>query len=189
VAREMDRIAWPELEATFARMEADARAVLTATLPDRPSAAIERLADIRYVGQASELVVPLPAGPFTAASRGALLQAFETSYLAAFTRTPPATQVEIINIRVRASVDVEAGALPVQDASPPAAAAIKGTRPVYFPEFRDYHATTVYDRYALAAGQGFDGPAIVEERESTLVIGPGGRFEVAASGSIIVTVG
>ena len=69
------------------------------------------------------------------------------------------------------------------------AGAIKGTRPVYFPEFRDFHATTVYDRYALAAGQAFDGPAIVEERESTLVVGPGGRFEVVAGGSIIVTIG
>jgi N-methylhydantoinase A len=189
VAREMDQIAWPELEATFARLEADAKAVLAATLPDRPSAAIERLADIRYVGQASELVVPLPAGPYTPASRAALMQAFEASYVAAFTRTPPITQVEIINVRVSASIDVEAGALPLQAAAPAAAGAIKGTRPVYFPEFRDFHATTVYDRYALVAGQSFAGPAIVEERESTLVIGPGGRFEVAPSGNIVVSIG
>jgi len=38
-------------------------------------------------------------------------------------------------------------------------------------------------------GQAFAGPAIVEERESTLVIGPGGRLEVAASGNIIVSIG
>jgi len=37
-------------------------------------------------------------------------------------------------------------------------------------------------------GQAFDGPAIVEERESTLVVGPGGRFEVAAGGNIIVSI-
>jgi N-methylhydantoinase A len=48
--------------------------------------------------------------------------------------------------------------------------------------------TKVYDRYALTAGQTFEGPAIVEERESTLVIGPGGKFEQLASGNIIVTV-
>jgi len=190
VAREMDQIVWPELEATFARLEADAGAVLSATLPDRADTAIERLADIRYVGQASELVVPLPAGPYTPASRAALMQAFEASYIAAFTRTPPTTQVEIINVRVSASIDVEAGALSVQATAPAAAGgAIKGTRPVYFPEFRDFHATTVYDRYALVAGQTFAGPAIVEERESTLVIGPGGRLEVAASGNIIVSIG
>ena len=106
VAREMDQVAWPELEATFARLEADARAVLAATLPDGSPPTIARLADIRYVGQASELVVPLPAGPYTAASRGALMQAFEASYVAAFTRTPPTTQVEIINVRVSASIEI-----------------------------------------------------------------------------------
>ena len=133
--------------------------------------------------------MPLPAGPYTAASRGALMQAFEQSYVTAFTRTPPTMQVEIINVRVSASIDVEAGALPMQATPPAAGGAIKGTRPVYFPEFRDFHATTVYDRYALLPGQTFAGPAIVEERESTLVVGPGGRFEVAASGNIVVTVG
>ena len=64
----------------------------------------------------------------------------------------------------------------------------QGHPPVYFPEFREFRPTTVYDRYALAAGDAFDGPAIVEERESTLVIGPGGCFEVAASGNVIVTI-
>ena len=60
---------------------------------------------------------------------------------------------------------------------------------VYFPEFREFRPTTVCDRYALLAGAAFAGPAIVEERESSLVIGPGGRFEVAPSGNIIVAVG
>ena len=105
VAREMEQIVWPDLEATFARLEAGAREVLAATLPDGAAPAIARLADIRYVGQASELVVPLPAGPYTAASRAALMQAFEASYVAAFTRTPPTTQVEIINVRVSASIE------------------------------------------------------------------------------------
>jgi len=196
VAREMGRIVWPELEAIFARLEADARQVLAATLPGRAAgAAVTRLADIRYVGQASELVVPLPAGPYTAASRAALLAAFEAAYLAAFTRTPPTREVEIINVRVSASLEVE-GASPAA-AAPTAPSArgeaapqpLKGTRPVYFPEFRDFHATPVYDRYALAAGQAFSGPAVVEERESTLVVGPGGRFEVMAGGSIVVSIG
>ena len=80
-------------------------------------------------------------------------------------------------------------ALPAPPASATRADPIKGTRPVYFPEFREFRPTTVYDRYALLPGATFDGPAIVEERESTLVIGPGGRFEVAASGNIIVSIG
>jgi N-methylhydantoinase A len=197
VACEMDQVSWRELEATFARLESDARSVLAATLPDAAQPAIARLADIRYVGQASELVVPLPAGPYTGASRDGLMHAFEASYVAAFTRTPPTTQVEIINVRVSASIEVETAAPSVNpvDAAPSStvsatrAAGVKGTRPVYFPEFREFRPTTVYDRYALVPGQAFDGPAIVEERESTLVIGPGGRFEVAASGNVVVAIG
>jgi N-methylhydantoinase A len=189
IAREMDQIVWSDLEANFARLETEAAAVLAATLPGRSDAAVQRLADIRYVGQASELVVPLPSGPYTAASRGALLQAFEASYVAAFTRTPPTTQLEIINVRVSVSVEVDGGALSTQVAVPRAKTPVKGRRPVYFPELRDYSPTTVYDRYALLPGQAFDGPAIVEERESTLVVGPGGRFEVLDSGNIIVSVG
>ena len=181
-------LVWPELEASFARLEAEARAVLAATLPGR-AAAIERFADIRYVGQASELVVALPAGPYTAQSRGPLMRAFEQSYLAAFTRTPPTTQVEVINVRVSASIEVEIGAVPMATAPSRAASAVKGTRAVYFPEFGGFTSTPVYDRYALTAGQAFDGPAIVEERESTLVVGPGGRFAVHDSGNIVVTIG
>jgi N-methylhydantoinase A len=44
---------------------------------------------------------------------------------------------------------------------------------VYFPEFGEYRPTAVYDRYHMGPGSRFGGPAIVEERESTLVVGPG----------------
>ena len=189
VARDLSEINWPDLEAMFARLEADARAVLAVTVPDPAAAMVERLADIRYVGQASELVVPLPAGPYTAASREALLAAFAASYLAAFTRTPPTTAVEIINVRVSASCDTSGGPPSLGSAERVDRPAVKGTRPVYFPEKEEFQATRVYDRYALIAGQRLDGPAIVEERESTLVIGPGASFEPLASGNIRVIMG
>ena len=189
VARALNEIDFADLEATFQRLETDARAVLAATVPNSTSATILRLADIRYVGQASELVVPLPSGPYTSASQAALRRAFEGSYLDAFRRTPPTTQVEIINVRVSVSVELGDRALPSRAALRPGAEVSKGTRPVYFPEFRDFQATPVYDRYALVPGQTFTGPAIVEERESTLVIGPGASFEQLPSGNIVVALG
>ena len=161
--------------------------MLAMTLPGKP-ATVERLADIRYVGQASELVVELPRGPYTAQSRAGLMQAFEKSYVAAFTRTPPTSLVELINIRVSASVETSDRTPLMAPAGSGTASAIKGTRAAYFPEFGDYRPATVFDRYALTGGQAFAGPAIVEERESTLVVGPGGRFEVHDSGTIIVSI-
>src|SRR5262245_41744413 len=187
IARELDQIDWPHLEVIFAHLEADARSILATTVADPNAAVIVRFADIRYVGQASELVVPLPAGPYGSDSRPRLLQAFERSYLEAFTRTPPTSQVEIINVRVSSSIDTLAGGLAMRAPSRAEAPAMKGARPVYFPEFGDFHVTRVFDRYALAAGQSFDGPAIVEERESTLLIGPDASFEQHPTGNIVVT--
>jgi N-methylhydantoinase A len=62
----------------------------------------------------------------------------------------------------------------------------KGERPVYFPEWEEHRPVPVYDRYRLAAGASFEGPAIVEERESTTVIGPRARVEVDASRNLSV---
>src|SRR5262249_20104842 len=63
IARAIDAIGWPELEATFQRLEVEARSVLAAMPRAARSVEIARFADIRYIGQASELVVSLPAGP------------------------------------------------------------------------------------------------------------------------------
>ncbi len=54
----------------------------------------------------------------------------------------------------------------------------KGSRQAYFPEQGGYVETAIYDRYALDPGCEFAGPAIVEERESTLIIGTRGRAHV-----------
>jgi N-methylhydantoinase A len=59
-----------------------------------------------------------------------------------------------------------------------AAPAPKKHRRAYFPEARGYVETPVYDRYALLPGVRLAGPAIVEERESTTVIGPGAAITV-----------
>ena len=66
---------------------------------------------------------------------------------------------------------------------------IKGARRAYFAESGDFVETAVYDRYALTAGMTLTGPAIVEERESTAVIGPGGRARVDAGLALIVETG
>ena len=60
-----------------------------------------------------------------------------------------------------------------------AGTSLKGVRPVYFQETGVANCN-VYDRYALRPGDSFPGPAVVEERESTTVIGPGATVSVDA---------
>jgi len=64
---------------------------------------------------------------------------------------------------------------------------MKATRKAYFPEAAGYVDTPVYDRDGLGAGARLSGPAIVEERESTTVIGPGAVVTVDAHRSLVAT--
>jgi N-methylhydantoinase A len=61
----------------------------------------------------------------------------------------------------------------------------KGTRKAYFPEAAGFLDTPVYDRYALRPGAAFEGPAIIEERESTTVVGPAAHITVDAALTVI----
>jgi N-methylhydantoinase A len=61
-----------------------------------------------------------------------------------------------------------------------------GSRPVWFDGAR--HDTPIYRRERLAAGVRFDGPAIVEQLDSTTVVEPGDRVEVDRDGNLIMTV-
>jgi N-methylhydantoinase A len=142
---------------------------------------------MRFVGQAFEIVVALPPGPYAAGAREGFLAAFEATYVEKFTRTPPSVPVEIVNIRASVSAQVPESGLGQAERRERATEPVKGTRPVYFPELGEARPTPVYDRYALRPGRRYDGPAVIEEAESTLVVGPGGRFEVSADNNVIVT--
>ena len=187
VSAALDRMDWPALEAAFRRLEAEAEVVIAETDLPPEGAAVQRRADMRCVGQAHELVVDLPDGPYAAGAAAAIREAFERSYVEKFTRPPPAVPVEMLNIRVSVTAPVPGAGVGADAAAAADRPALKGRRPVWFPEFGDRRDTPVYDRYALRPGDACDGPAIVEERESTLIVGPGGRFAVMGSGSIVVT--
>ena len=67
----------------------------------------------------------------------------------------------------------------------PAVKARKGERSAYFPE-RGFLTTPIFDRYALRPGEILRGPAIVEERESTLVVGSDAQVRMDSYGSLVV---
>jgi N-methylhydantoinase A len=70
--------------------------------------------------------------------------------------------------------------------SGPVQQAIKGQRQAYFAELGGFVETPIYDRYQLGAGHTFAGPAIVEERDSTAVIGPEATVSVDRFANLIV---
>ena len=189
VARKLDEVDWAEFEATFRRLEEEALQVIRDTGLPPEAARVTRLADMRYVGQAFELVIELPKGPFSADSRETILEAFEKAYLQTFTRIPPGVTVEFVNVRIFQRAEIPGGELVLKahdGAGQQGEDIRKGSRRAYFSEEKDFVDTPVYDRYLLRRGVSLEGPAIVEERESTLIIGPGASFTIDPVGNLIV---
>lgn len=146
-----------------------------------------RTADMRYIGQGHEISVPLPSHILSSTDIVAFQEAFDQEYTRLYHRLNPGVEVEVLNWRVRALGPKPTISLhSFVPANIPLQEAIKGTRRAYFPEFEDYIACPVYDRYKLSAGVTFSGPAIIEERESTAVIGPHAELAVDLYNNIIV---
>jgi len=145
---------------------------------------LARAADARYVGQGYELTVFVPAGALDAAALARVRAAFDEVYAARYGYANPAEPVEVVTWKLSAVGGSPRIAL-AKAAARGGDGAPKGTRRAYFPEARGYVDTPVYDRYALAAGARVEGPAIVEERESTTVLPPGAAATVDEYASLV----
>ena len=176
---------WSSANALLDEMSNEGRVVLERSGLSSSDIRFERAADMRYVGQGHEVSVPLPDGRLNEKHLENIQSSFEQVYRSLYGRKGPDVPLEVINWRVVAS-----GPNPSTDFCFPretnGRAALKGKRPAYFPEHNGYVDTPVYDRYAFAPGETFIGPAIVEERESTLIVGPGGRGRVDEHLNIVV---
>ena len=185
----LDALDWERANRLLAEMEAEGQALLESSGVAPEAIRHRREADMRYLGQGYEIRVPLPDGPLDASQAGALAAAFERVYRELYERPGPPVPIEILSWRVISSGPRPDLRLSVrsQAAGGPETAR-KGERPAYFPEAGGFVPTPVYDRYRLAPGAAFEGPAIVEERESTVVVGPGARCEVDAQHNLVVEV-
>ena len=182
----LDQLDWQFANSLLDEMAEEGRKVLERSGLSAATITYQRTADMRYVGQGHEVSVALPTGKLAAQDLLQIAAAFEETYRSLYGRKGPDVPLEVINWRVVAS-----GPRPEMTWNLPRGAsrqanARKGSRPAYFPEHGQYVETAVYDRYVFRPGMTFDGPAIVEERESTLIIGVRGRARVDERLNVIV---
>ena len=147
-------------------------ALLCAEFGD-PSVRIERMIEMRYVGQRHNVKVPIPTGADSAAIR----LAFDADYRRRYGHADPSIPAEIqaLHISVFARLErPDIGRLP-RAATPPRA---PERRPVAFGREYGVLEADVYDRYALKPGFSAIGPAVLEEYGSTTVVWPGDRFTI-----------
>ena len=144
--------------------------------------------DMRHVGQGHEISVSLPEGdPVNPAFLDELLVRFHDAYIKLYGRNVSGTDAEVITWRIRASGpkgDVAVSSM--RGESKAVRNPRKGSRPVFFAEEGSFVDTPVYDHYALAPGVAVLGPAIIEQRESTVVVGPKASASLDAQFNLIM---
>src|SRR6266536_3314256 len=167
-------------------MAEEGRAVLEGSGLSAKEIRYQRTADMRYVGQGHEVSVRLPNGVLGEQHVPQIAAEFEETYRGLYGRKGPDVALEIINWRVVASGPRPEMNLQLPRGTSDRSDARKGSRRAYFSESSGFVETAVYDRYALQPGVEFTGPAIVEERESTLIVGPRGCARVDENLNVIV---
>jgi N-methylhydantoinase A len=147
---------------------------------------VNHVADLRYVGQSYELEVPLPE-PLDATCGAQAVAAFHAAHQQVYGHNRPTHAVEFVNLRSVHSAPLPRPQLTVPAPSGSLEAACKGRRPAYFDEYQAYSDTPIYRRDLLPLGAQFDGPAIVEQPDTTTVVYPGFICRVDDAGNLLLT--
>ena len=182
----LDQVAPHALEQTFCELEAQGRETLGREGMAEAAMEFRRQADLRYVGQSHELTLPLTTEALGPTQLEQLLEQFHRTHDRAYGFSAPGEDVELVSVRLAAIGQIAKPALaPLAKAAGEATA--KGQRPVYFAESEGYVDCPVYDRYGLGAGAVVQGPAIVEEIDSTTVVHPQYQVRVDDVGQMVLT--
>jgi N-methylhydantoinase A len=178
---DLDRV-----NAMYAEMEADAVAGFAALGVPEAEIVFRRTADLRYLGQFHEVEVDVPAGEITQASVDAAIANLHARHEQLYTFNMPWQTVEFLTFRLRATAPKAPFELRrIETGTGSAEGALKRTRTCRF-DGLDVE-TPVYDGALLRAGDAFDGPAIIEETTTTVVVPARYRCAVDAYRNYVLT--
>ena len=181
VEKRLDRLGADELPAILARQREQGHLQLQDSLVPMDGSSLTHAADMAYQGQIHSLRVTIEADW----SAARLEDAFVKAYREKFGNTLADIPVVIVNVRT-----IVVGLrkpTPLPKAAPGAGGTPQaiGQRPVYL---GGWHDTPVYHRDGLTPGMAFNGPAIVEQRDTTTVIEPDMTATVDTHGNLLVKV-
>ncbi len=142
-------------------------------------------ADIRYLGQGYDVNVTFEPGKDHDATLDAIRTGFEKIYVKLYGRVYPELQLELMNFRLAASARRNVADV-AEIATVGESDGKIGTRRAFCPRLRQWAEFAVHRRAGISIDHPFQGPAIVEENESTTVIPSGAKAWVDPHGSLIV---
>ncbi len=165
------------LAGLFARLERQGRSDMRAEGFRPAELRVQRLVDMRYLGQAYELTV---------AAAGDFVAVFHRAHRRRYGYADPERAVEVVTVRLRMIGRTSKPELPRTRPGPASArAALTGERRMYYGG--RWLRAAVYDRAKLRAGNRFAGPAIVMEYSATTLVPPGWRTRVDHYENLVLT--
>jgi N-methylhydantoinase A len=146
-------------------------------------------ADLRYRGQEHAITVPVAGADDVATDIEDTRRRFNQQHEARHGHAAPEESIEIINLRLIVAVPRMEDAMAQWLSQPWLASEIvpEEHRPVVFDDAERPIAARILWRPSLAAGTEIAGPAVIEEPNSTILVGPRDHVLVNESGHIIVT--
>ena len=169
----VDTVDREALEGEFEKLEIEARERLDAEGVPKEQMSMQRLVDMRYLGQWRSLTIPVSAP----ADLAEAIARFHAEHERAYNYRRDGSPVEIYRLSVRAVGVTPKPQLKRHELNGGGAKS-RGARPVHFDSSGTAVETPVYVRDDLPAGAQLDGPAIVDQLDSTTVVPPGWRAEV-----------
>jgi N-methylhydantoinase A len=183
----LDTLAPATLEALFAEFLAEGAARLDRDGVPAADRQMLRSVDLRYHGQSFELPITVPPGTLTRADVTRLRAEFDAAHERAYGYAAPEDAVELVNVRLAAiGMTPRPRRAPRPEGGPDPAAALKGTREVWFAEAGGWQKTSVLDRTRLLRGNIVVGPAIVEEHDASTLVHPGWAATVDEHGNLLL---
>jgi len=187
VGRRVDRIDLSALASLNAELRADA----DTALEDEEFAADERRLetwlDVRYEGQAHELSIRHDADELDARSLDRALESFHALHRQLYGHAFTDVAVEVVNLRVKGF-----GGRPQPNMwwdwghEPATASPLETTRPIYFEAAGGMVDSRVVLRQNIAPGDRLEGPAVIHQLDSTVLVPPGFSAEGLLGGSLLL---
>lgn len=172
------------IEQEFVKMEIEAIKLLEKEGIGKESMNLIRHLEMRYIGQWRSLEITVGRD---LTSLEAALESFHKEHERAYSFSNPDQGVEVYGFRVEAVGVVPKPELPKEKPVGSLNEALKEYRDVYFEEVGGFINTPIYDRPAVPVGSHLNGPAIVEQLDSTVVIPPEFTAEVDEYKNIIIS--
>ena len=141
---------------------------------------LTRFADAKYPAQIHELTIPVNGGgPLTEADVKKMAASFHELHERMFTYNVRESSVDLFHWRVVAHRRVQSPVTPERPRDgESASAALKARRRVYFGDINAYRETDIYDGNRLDHGMTVNGPAVIEQENTTVVVFPGQKLDV-----------